>query len=645
MMDILVERGMTSMLDFMRRHAQSWMIKVALGAIVVVFIFWGIWNPREGRERDLVRIGKYMITIAEAKTYYQNLRDRYQSVYGEKFTEEMAKKLGLKERAVKDLIHKVLLLQEAQRLGLKVAPEEVQVSIQNNPAFQKDGLYDKATYLRALQRIRTTAKEFEANQGQMLLIYKVQSLIVSSVKISDGEVLEAYRDNFEKLNLDLLFINPDHFKDTVTTSEEAKAYYAKHREEFKTPARVKIRYLLFDPKDYTRGVQITPKEIETYYQSNQEKFGQPHRIKVRHILIKADSKDSEAMAQARKKADSIREEALKGKDFVQLAKQYSEDSGTKGSGGDLGYITRGQLVPEFEEATFSLKAGGISPVIQTPYGLHIAKVEDIQEAKVEPLAKVKNQILTSLQNRKAKEVAYDEADQAYAAAFKEKQLDRFAKEKNLTLKETGLFSSGDKIDLDPKIKDSALSLSKGDVSPALRLGESFAVLQVVEKQEPKALELKEVEGQVAEAVRAEKQKEKALAKAKEVLEELKKGANLKSVASREKFKMELTGFFERGADPPKMAASEELRKTIAALSLKNPYAANPLFLEGQYVIFHLQEIKAIDPAQFNSQKDNFLRALTQQKQESIMVTWLEDLLEQAKAKGEFKMLQEVNEAI
>ncbi len=645
MRDTFAERGWRSMLDFMRRHAQSWMIKVALGAIVVVFIFWGIWNPREGRERDLARIGKYTITLAEAKNYYQNLRERYQLVYGEKFTEEMVKKLGLKERAVKDLIHKVLLLQEAKRFGLKVAPEEIQAAIQNQLAFQKDGLFDKVTYLRALQRIRTTAKEFEANQGQMLLISKVQNLIVSSAKISEGEVLEAYRDNFEKLNLDVLFINPDRFKDMVITPEEVKAYFAKHREEFKTPAKVNIRYLLFDPKDYIRGVQVTPKEIETYYQNNQEKFGQPHRIKVRHILIKTDSKDADTIAQARKKAESIRDQALKGKDFAQLAKEYSEDSGTKARGGDLGYISRGQVVPEFEEATFSLKAGGISPIIQTPYGLHIAKVEEIQEAKIEPLDKVKNQILTSLKNRKAKEVAYDEADQAYAAGFKEKLLDPLAKEKKWTLKETGLFSSGDKIDLDPKIKDSALLLSRGDVSPVLRLGDSFAVFHVVEKQEPKALELKEVEERVAEALRGEKQRERALAKAKEVLEVLKKGANLKTVASREKFKMEQTGFFERGATPPKMAASEELRKTMAPLSLKNPYAAHPLFLSGQYVIFHLREVQPIDMAQFNSQKENFRRALIQQKQESILMAWLEELLEQAKAKGEFKMLQEVNEAL
>ena len=106
------------MLDFMRRHAQSWMIKVALGAVVVVFVFWGIWNPQEGRERDLVKIDGQTITIVEAKNYYQRLRENYQSIYREMFTEEMAKKMGLKERAVRDLINKVLLLQEAQRLGL-----------------------------------------------------------------------------------------------------------------------------------------------------------------------------------------------------------------------------------------------------------------------------------------------------------------------------------------------------------------------------------------------------------------------------------------------------------------------------------------------------------------------------------------------
>jgi len=633
------------MLDFMRRHAQSWMIKVALGAVVVVFIFWGIWNPREGRERDLVRIGDQAITVAEARNYYQNLRERYQSIYRDKFTDEMIKKLGLKERAVKDLINKVLLLQEAHRLGLRATSEEVQAAVQNYPAFQKDGIFDKAAYLRALQRARVTAKEFEANQTQMLLISKVQEVIVSSAKVSDREVLDLYQATFEKVNLDVLSLKPEDIEGVSLTADEVKEYFSKHREDFKIPAKVMASYLLFDPKDYLKQVPITPKEMEDYYQNNREKFGQPKRIKVRHILIRFDPKDSEAMAKARKKAESIREEAMKGKDFAQLARQYSEDPGTKAQGGDLGYISRGQVVPEFEEAAFSLKVGGISNLVQTPYGFHILKVDEIQEAKIEPLEKVKNQIQSLLQTRKGRELAHDEADQAYAVASKEKKLDGFAKEKNLRLKETGVFSANDKIDLDPKLKDSALSLGKGDISPVLRLGETFAVLQVLEKQEPRIPELKEVEKKVSEALRREKQKEKALTKAKEALEKLRKGADFKSLASQEGMKIEETGFFDRGAEPPKMTTSEELQKALSTLSLKNPYAENPIFSDGKYAVLRLKEEKKIDLAEFNSRKENYRRALIQQKQEMLLTNWLEDLLEQAKAKGKYKMIREVNEVL
>jgi peptidyl-prolyl cis-trans isomerase D len=633
------------MLDFMRRHAQSWMIKIALGAVVIVFIFWGIWNPREARERYLVKIGDQAISIAEAKNYYQMLRENYQARFGQSFTEEMARKIGLKERAVKDLINRVLLLQEAYRLGLRVGPGEVQAAIEQYPAFQRDGTFDKALYLRALQRARMTAKEFEASQRQNLLISKAEGILISSAKVSDREVLESYRHTFEKVNLDVFSLSPSDIKEGSLPPAEVQGYFSKHREVFKIPARVKVQYLLFNPKDYLPQVQVTSKEVEAYYQSNLEKFGQPKRVKVRHILIKTDRKDPESLAKARKKAESIREEAVQGKDFAQLARQYSEDPGTKDQGGELGYITRGQVVPEFEEAAFSLKAGGISNVVQTPYGFHILKVDEIQAARVEPLPKVKDKIQELLRTRQARELAHDEADQAYATTSQEKPLASFAKEKNLRIRETGLFSAEDKIDLDPKLKDSALSLSKGETSPVLRLGETFAILQVMERKEAYIPELKEVEGKVVEALREEKQKEKALAKAKEVLEKLRRGADYKTVAFQEGFKMEETGFFEREAQPPKMGTSEELRRALSTLSPNNPYPENPIFLNGKYLILRLKEMKGIDPAHFESRKENYRRGLLQEKQEKLLKDWLDDLLEQVKAKGKFKMIREANEVL
>ena len=372
-MDILGERGYFFMLDFMRKHAQSWMIKAALGAIVVVFIFWGIWAPHEGRQRELLKIGDRIISVAEARNYYQNMRDRYQSLYGEKFTEDMARKLNLKERAVKDLVNRVLLLQEARRLGLRVTDEEIETFIHNTPAFQKDGLFDKATYNRALQRARITAKDFEATQREMILINKLQQLILSSVMVSDQEVLEAYRQGFEKVNLDMISLNPADFKDVSLNPEEAKEYFSKHKEEFKLPARVKVRYLTFDPKDFMKQVPVSSKEVEDYYENNKEKFGQPKRVKVRHILIRADAQDKEGSAKAREKAESIRQEAAQGKDFTQLAKKYSEDPGSKEDGGSLGFFSKGEMVPEFEKAAFALKEGDVSEIVKTDFGYHLIK--------------------------------------------------------------------------------------------------------------------------------------------------------------------------------------------------------------------------------------------------------------------------------
>lgn len=633
------------MLDFMRRHAQSWMIKAALGAVVVVFIFWGIWTPRGERERELAIIGNYTITVAEARNYYQNLVDQFRSVYGGQFNEEMAKKLGLKERAVKDLINKALLLQEARRLGLTVTAEEIQTTIENYPAFQKDGHFDKNTYLRTLQRMRLTAKEFENNQAQILLISKIHNLITAGVKVADKEVWDNYRHNFEKINLEVIYVNPEDFKDVSYTEAEVQEYFNQHRDDFKIPARVKIRYLLFDPQNYQRLVRVTAQEIENYYQNNLEKFTQPRRLKVRHILIKTDFKDPEASAKDRQKAESIREEAQKGKDFAELAKKYSDDPGTKNQGGDLGYISRGQVIPEFEAAIFSLKAGEISKVIQTPYGYHIAKVDEIQEQKVEPLEKVRDKIQNMLKERKARELAYDQADEAYARGMKDGKLDNFAQENNLSLKETGLFSAQDKTDLNPKLIDSALALNPGDISPVLRLGDTLAILQVVQKEEARNPELKEVADKVAQALKKKKQKEKALAKANEILEKIKKGAEGKALAAQEKLKIEETGFFERAGAPPKMEFSEELRKAIFALLPQNPCPGNPIYLNNQYVILRLKELKEVDQKQFQEHKENFRQALLREKQELILSAWLEERLEEAKAKGWFKMKREIGDVL
>ncbi len=157
--------------------------------------------------------------------------------------------------------------------------------------------------------------------------------------------------------------------------------------------------------------------------------------------------------------------------------------------------------------------------------------------------------------------------------------------------------------------------------------------------------MKEVHNKVAQALKKKKQKEKALAKAKEILENIKKGTDGKALATQEKLKIEETGFFERAGAPPKMEFSEELRKAIFALLPQNPSPANPIFLNDQYVILRLKELKEVDQKQFQEHKENFRQALLREKQELILSAWLEERLEEAKAKGWFKIKKEIGDVL
>lgn len=138
---------------------------------------------------------------------------------------------------------------------------------------------------------------------------------------------------------------------------------------------------------------VDEKTIEKYYQEHKDRYQEPEAVRARHILIEVpQGATKEQEAQALKKAEEIRQRALKGEDFAKLAEKYSADPGSRKKGGDLGFFTRGQMVKEFEDVAFSLKPGEISKPVRTAFGYHIIKVEAHRPAKQKTLAEVKDQI-------------------------------------------------------------------------------------------------------------------------------------------------------------------------------------------------------------------------------------------------------------
>lgn len=140
-----------------------------------------------------------------------------------------------------------------------------------------------------------------------------------------------------------------------------------------------------------QNLEISEKEIKEYYEKNKEKYKEPESIHIKHILIYIPKDaDKKAQEEALSKANKIRSQLLKGVKFEELAKIYSDDTGSKEKGGDLGIIKKGQTLPEFEKEIFQLKPGEISQPIRSPYGYHIVKVEEKFPEKILPFEKVKD---------------------------------------------------------------------------------------------------------------------------------------------------------------------------------------------------------------------------------------------------------------
>jgi peptidyl-prolyl cis-trans isomerase C len=160
----------------------------------------------------------------------------------------------------------------------------------------------------------------------------------------------------------------------------------------------------------------TEEEIQAFYAENAEMFERPESVQASHVLIKVDPADDEAAKAAKKaKAEELQKKLAEGADFAEVAKADSECP-SSARGGDLGSFTRGQMVPEFEEAAFSQEIGAVGPVIETQFGYHIVKVTDKQEAGKVPFEEAKELIVQRMQNEKGRTVVGEYIEELKANA-------------------------------------------------------------------------------------------------------------------------------------------------------------------------------------------------------------------------------------
>lgn len=618
-----------SMLDLMRKHAGSWMIKVIIFIIAVVFVFWGVGSMRSRKATQVADVNGEIITMEVYQQAYYRLMDNYRRIYGSRIDENLIKMLRPKETALNQIIDHVLTLQEAERLKIQVSDKALAAKIQQVPVFQTNGAFDYQRYKNLLAQNRMTTEQFERDQKEALIIEKLRMAVLNGVSVSEDEVRAWYDWSDAQVSIKYALFSPAKYKDVDPSEEEIASYFKENEDKYLTEPKVKARYLHFGPEGYKDKVQITDEEIAEYYNNNTDEFKAEKSVEARHILFKVEADADEKTIEAKKaKAMEVFEMAKNGKDFAELAKTYSEGP-TSEKGGYLGSFKYNTMVKPFADKAFSMQAGEISEPVKTRFGWHIIKVEKIQEAKVRSLTEATASIRSKLTGNKGGQMALEHAETVYDSVYDGDDLADVANTYEVPVQDTDFFAiNGLKVKgvAEPrKFAQTAFGLETMAISEIQDYKDGYYLIQVTAKSEAAVPAFETVAKKVKADVIRDRQDQRAKADAEAFLADVQKGAAMEKAGEPYKITPMETGLFGRRGPIPKIGSEPPISQSAFELSTEKPLLDKVVKGKQGWYVIQLKERQLPPEDGFAKMKESIFKRLSSQKKQAAFEGWLADL--------------------
>ncbi|MBL8265404.1 SurA N-terminal domain-containing protein [Steroidobacter sp.] len=522
------------MLQTIRDKTAGWVASLFLGAIAIVFVFWGI-DFQSSSGSFAAKVDGERISAETVRRAWQQRQSQLQQMLRNELPPEMAKS---QQTALLDqYIQQTLLTQRANEFGYKVSDEALAKRVMEIPQFQVDGKFDKDRYIALLRSSGTTEARFEADLQAELLLDQLQSAVVDSAFAAPYELERRYALEKQQRELDYVLIPAKDFAASVTVSDEQiQKFYEANGQQFLLPETVDLQYIELTRAQAESNVTVTDKELKDYYEQVKQRFESPERRRARHILVTATDGLDDAAAQ--KKAQELTDKVKAGADFAKLAKENSKDPGSAAQGGDLDWAQKGMFVGPFEDALFSMQPGEIRGPVKTQFGYHVLKLENIEAGHLQTFDEARAEIEAEYRKDRAQTGFYDESQKMADAAFAAlTELDSVAKSLNLQIKAVKGFTreGGGEFGAEQGVVDAAFSedvLERRQNSPLVPVGDDKAVvLRVVAHKPAEPRPLAEVRGDIESRLRAQAARDAATAKGTEALAKLQKGESWDSLSA------------------------------------------------------------------------------------------------------------------
>lgn len=449
------------MLAYMRKNANSTVVWLIIGAIAVVFIFFGIGGGGVGYKK--ITVNGEEVNSAD----YDRMVSAVARAQGGGGTSGADREIRL--RAVSELVGQMLVSQFGRNIGLQPSDWALGKNIAAQPEFQVDGHFDRARYESELATMRMDKTYFEQATREEIFASRLSGLIGGLSQVFGPEALEMYHYQEDQLAFDFVFFPAEpHLAGLDPDDKQLNTYYSLNREKWRLPAVMTLDYVELNPADFLDQVEISEDELMEAYSDNKVRFTHPEATEVSHILIKFPKMNpSDEERQATLERAEAAYERARTEDFAALTRELSEDPGSAPEGGALGQISKGMTFDNFEKVAFSAPVGEISRPVATDIGYHLIKVTKRQEAGTSPFSEVRETLLNEQKAFKARKMATTKLEDLLIRTETNPKLADAAASMGLETKTSPSFSQEDAPDFFEKEEEElskAFTLPLGKVS-------------------------------------------------------------------------------------------------------------------------------------------------------------------------------------
>jgi peptidyl-prolyl cis-trans isomerase D len=639
------------MLKTMRNsfHHLKWTLFAVIAVFILGFVFWsGSGTSADPSGQIVAQVGSERITAVDFDRQYKAQVERYRQMYQGNFSPELERALDLPRNVLESMIERILKLEAAKRYKLQVSDQELASKIVELPFFQEGGQFiGRERYEKMLRSNGILPDRFEEDLRQDLLLQKYGELVKSSVVVPDADLLREFSTRNDKASIEYILIPSSRLESNAQPSDsDLQGYLDKHKDRYRIPIQRRAKYLLIDRAKVRAKIQPTDAEIQAEYQKSKDTLNVPEQAHASHILIavKPDG-GPEADAVARAKAEILTARAkAPGADFAKLANDNTEDPSGKGSGGQLPPFSRGQMVPEFEEAAFAMAPGEIRGPIKTQFGYHVIKLASKTSARTRTIEEVRPSISVQLAERQAAAEGDRLAAQLSAKlkGIRSPSDDELRKLQSdvITYNTTEWAAKGDSIPgigANQKFSDEVWGLSVGKVSStpiSTQRGEAF--VKPSEERPAGMPPFAELKPRLERDWKAERREKDALAQLEPATKEIASGATLVSLANRYGTEVKTTTDFGPAGPVPEIGSAPELVAAVFKTPQGQAGAAVPV--PNGFVLFRVLTRTEGDRASFAAQKEQLRDSIRGKEAERLTRSYLQQMRSERKIEVNEPML-------